>query len=149
MHKINCVFCAILRGTEPVSRVYEDDHLLAFMDIRPVRAGQLLIVPRQHTDHFCDLPDELAMRVLQLGQRLARVLRESLQPQRVGMIVHGFGVPHAHLIVLPLQHVWDITSSANACLEGDAVKFRWEQVPLAPRAELDALAAQLAARLTG
>ncbi len=149
MRNVNCVFCAILRGTEPVSRVYEDEQLLAFMDVRPVRPGQLLVIPKQHIDHFCDLPDELATRVLLLGQRLARVLRASLKPQRVGMIAHGFGVPHAHLIVLPLQHVWDITSSANAYLEGGAVKFRWEQVALAPREELDALAAQLAARLTG
>jgi len=145
----NCIFCAILSGAAPASRVYEDEHILAFMDTRPVRAGQVLVVPKQHIDHFCDLPDELATRVLLLGQRLARALQAEHQPARVGMVVHGFGVPHAHLIVLPLHHAWDITSAANAYLDNGQIKFRWEQLPLTPRAELEALAGQLSARLAG
>jgi histidine triad (HIT) family protein len=139
-----CIFCEIIAGRSPASHVYQDDHVLAFMDIRPVRPGQLLIIPRAHIDHFSDLPDDLAIRLLLLGQRVSRVLHRLLSPRRVGMIVHGFGVPHAHLVVLPLEQAPDITSSAYACIENGAVKFRWEQVPLADRAELDALAERLA-----
>jgi histidine triad (HIT) family protein len=142
------VFCEIVRGQSSASRVFEDDDVLAFLDIRPVRAGQLLVIPKQHIDHFCDLPDDLATHILMVGQRLARVLRDFAQPPRVGMIVHGFGVPHAHLVVMPLNHPWDITSSANAYIEDDAVKFRWDRVALTPRNELDALAEQLRARLS-
>ena len=142
-----CVFCAIAAHSEPASVIYQDADILAFMDIRPVRPGQVLIVPRQHIDHFCDLPDELATRMLLLGQRLSRVLREGDAVRRAGLIVHGFGVPHAHLIVLPLHHPWDITSAQNAYLEDGAIKFRWDQVPLAPRAELDDVAARLGQQL--
>jgi histidine triad (HIT) family protein len=142
-----CVFCAVAAHTEPASMIYEDADILAFLDIRPVRPGQVLIVPRQHIDHFCDLPDELATRLLLLGQRLSRVLREGENVRRSGLIVHGFGVPHAHLIVLPLHHPWDITSAANAYLEDGAVKFRWDQVPLAARVELDGEAGRLAQQL--
>jgi histidine triad (HIT) family protein len=146
---LSCVFCEIVHGQAAASRVHEDDHVLAFLDIRPVRAGQLLVIPKQHIDHFCDLPDDLATHILVVGQRLASVLRDFAKPERVGMIVHGFGVPHAHLIVLPLHHPWDITSSANAYLEGDAIKFRWDQVALASRNELDALAENLRTQLAG
>jgi histidine triad (HIT) family protein len=142
-----CIFCAIRAGSEPCSRVYQDEHVLAFMDIRPVRPGQLVVIPGQHIDHFCDLPDDLAAHVLLTGQRCARALREMFQPQRVGMIVHGFGVPHAHLLVLPLHHVWDITSAANGYIEEGAIRFRWDQVALAARGELDHLAARIAGRL--
>jgi histidine triad (HIT) family protein len=140
----HCIFCEIIAGRSPASLVYQDDQILAFMDIRPVRPGQLLIIPRTHIDHFSDLPDDLAIRLVLLGQQISRVMRRLLSPRRVGMIVHGFGVPHAHLVVLPLEQVADITSSAFAYIENGAVKFRWEQVPPADRAELDALAERLA-----
>lgn len=143
----NCIFCSIRDGSQTCSRVHEDEHVLAFMDIRPVRPGQMLIIPKQHIDHFCDVPDELAMRIMQVGQRCARALRELFQPQRVGMVVHGFGVPHAHLMLMPLHHVWDITSAANSYLEDGVIKFRWEQVTQAPRQELDDVAARMVARL--
>jgi histidine triad (HIT) family protein len=144
---VRCIFCSIIAGAEPASRVYEDEHILAFLDIRPVRPGQLLVIPKQHVDHFDDLPDELALRIVQVGKNIATAMRRTLRPKRVGMIVHGFGVPHAHLIVLPLEHPWDITSAANAYIENGTVKFRWDQVPEADRADLDAMAQRLAATL--
>jgi histidine triad (HIT) family protein len=137
---VSCVFCEIIAERAPASIVYADDHIVAFLDIRPVRPGQLLIIPRRHIDHFCDLPDELSIRILLLGQRVSRVLRRILSPKRVGMIVHGFGVPHAHLVVLPLEHATDITSSANAFIDDGKVRFSWDRVPLADRTELDAMA---------
>jgi histidine triad (HIT) family protein len=144
---VDCVFCAIRDGRESASRVYEDDRVLAFMDIRPVRRGTLLVVPKQHIDHFIDLPDDLASAVLMTGQRLARSLRCVLRPKRVGMVVHGFGVAHAHVIVIPLEHPWDITAAQFAEIADGRVIFRWENVQVAARAELDALAATLASTL--
>ena len=142
-----CVFCAIRDGAEPASVVYEDDVLLAFMDIRPVRPGQLLVVPRRHIDHFDDLPDDLAAAAFVVGLRLSRVLRRVLVPRRVGLIVHGFGVPHAHLVVVPLEHPWDITAAQFASIEGGRIVFRWETVPLADRDDLEAVANTLRAAI--
>ena len=143
----NCIFCDILAGRAPASFVYRDDRLAAFMDIRPVRAGQVLIIPHAHIDHFSDLPDDDALNIFQFGQRLARAMRNTLKLKRVGMVVHGFGVPHAHLVVLPLLEGPDITSAQNAVLVDGKVRFRWEQVPLAPRAELEQTAQVLRAAL--
>ena len=123
--------------------VFEDDQILAFMDIRPVRRGQLLVVPKQHVDAFADLPDDLACAVFLAGQRLARAVRRILAPERVGMIIHGFGVPHAHLVLVPLEHPWDITAAQFAVLENGRLTFRWEAVPLAERQDLDAIARSL------
>ena len=59
------------------------------------------------------------------------------------MIVHGFGVAHAHFVVLPLEHPWDITAAQFSYIEDGAVKFLWDKVELAPRAELDVTAERL------
>lgn len=134
---VSCVFCAIVRGETPASVVFEDERIVAFMDIRPVRPGQTLVIPRDHVDHFCDLPDDLASEVFMFGHRLSRAMRDALAPERVGMVVHGFGVRHAHLIVLPMEHPWDVTSARASYVEDGRAKFRPEEVDLAPRRELD------------
>jgi len=139
----DCIFCAILAGRAPASFVYRDEHIAAFMDIRPVRKGQVLVIPQAHIDHFSDVSDEDATRIFLFGQKLARAMRRTLEHKRIGMVVHGFGVPHAHLVVLPLLVGPDITSAQNAVLENGEIRFRWEQVPLAPREELEATASEL------
>ena len=63
-----CVFCRIVAGREPCSRVHEDDVSLGFMGIRPARPGELMIIPKEHIDHFCDIPDDLAAHILLVAQ---------------------------------------------------------------------------------
>jgi len=135
-----CVFCQIVAGRAPASVVYEDERVLAFMDIRPVNAGQLAVIPREHVEHFCDLADDLACHILVQAQRLSRNLRERLGPERVGLVVSGYGVAHAHLVVVPLRGPDDITSAKYAGLEGGQIKFGVGHLKEEPRAELDRLA---------
>ena len=98
-----CIFCDIVNRAAEASIVYEDDRIMAFMTLRPVNPGEFLIIPKDHIDHFCDIPDDLTCHIMLHAQRLSRNLRERLKPERVGLVVHGYGVAHAHLIVLP-QH---------------------------------------------
>ena len=146
---MSCVFCRIRDGREPASLVHEDAEVLAFMDIRPIRRGQLLVVPRVHVDHFTDLPEELATAVFQSALRLGRAVQSVLAPKRVGLIVHGFGVAHAHIVVVPLEHPWDITAAQFAVLQEGRLTFRWDAVPRADRSDLDAVAIALRDRLEG
>lgn len=136
----SCVFCKIVAGEEPASVLYEDEGVMAFMDTRPVNAGQFVVIPREHVDHFCDLPDDLACRILVQAQRLSRNLRERLRPERVGLVVHGYGVAHAHLIVAPQHGPDDITSGRMAYSEGGQIKFGVGHLNEPTREELDGLA---------
>ena len=140
----SCVFCKIVAGEEPASVVYEDEGVLALMNIRPVRPGELLVIPKEHIDHFCDVPDGLACRILVEAQRLSRNIRERLKPERVGLVVHGFGVPHAHLVVVPQHGPDDIVSGRMAYLEDGQIKFGVKHLKEESRAELDRLARLLA-----
>ena len=136
----SCVFCKIVAGVEPASVLYEDESVLALMNIRPIHPGEFMLIPKEHVDHFCDLTDELACRVLAQAQRLSRNMRERLKPQRVGLVVHGYGVPHAHLVVVPQHGPDDITSGRMAYLEGGQIKFGVGHLKETTRAELDRLA---------
>ena len=140
----SCVFCKIVAGEAPASVLYEDEDVLALMNIRPIHPGEFMVIPKAHVDHFCDLSDELACKVLAQAQRLSRNLRERLRPERVGLVVHGYGVPHAHLIVVPQRGPDDITSGRMAYLEGGQIKFGVGHLTEPPREELDELARLLA-----
>jgi histidine triad (HIT) family protein len=140
----SCIFCKIVGGEAVSSVVYEDDLVMAFMNIRPVNRGEFLIIPKEHIDHFCDVPDEVACHIMIHAQRLSRNLRARLNPQRVGLVVHGWGVPHAHLVVVPLHESSDIVSAKLASIEDDQVKFNFELLPEPSRIELDELAKLLA-----
>ena len=113
---------------------------MAFMTIRQINLGEFLIIPKEHIDHFCDIPDDLSCHVITHAQRLSRNLRERLKPQRVGLVVHGYGVPHAHLVVVPLHDASDIVSAKYAYIEDGQVKFSEDLVPETSRSELDRLA---------
>ena len=109
----------------------------------PINPGELMLIPKQHIDHFCDVPDALAARIMTLAQRFARSIRRELEPLRVGLVVHGFGVPHAHLIVVPQHCPTDITSSRFAYLNAGQIEYGIQHVPEVPRGELDLMAASL------
>lgn len=67
-----CVFCEIIAGRAESSLVYEDEHVIAFMDIRPLTPGHLLVVPRSHADYLEDLDEDLGASLFRAGHRLAR-----------------------------------------------------------------------------
>jgi histidine triad (HIT) family protein len=136
----DCTFCEIVAGRGPASVVYDDDRILAFMTVNPTRPGEFLLVPKAHVDHFCDLDDALSAHLCVVAQRLSRNLRERLRPLRVGWVVHGFGVAHAHLIVVPQHDPADIVSGRHVLVEEGVVRFSAEHLPTPPRAELDRLA---------
>ena len=102
-----CVFCEIIAGRAESSLVYQDEHVIAFMDIQPLTPGHLLAVPRSHADYLEDLDEDLGAHLFRAGHRLARALRRSGLPcDRVNLfLADGEAafqeVFHVHLHVLP------------------------------------------------
>jgi histidine triad (HIT) family protein len=140
IQNLNCIFCKIISGKEPSSKVYEDEDILAFLDLRPINPGELLIIPKEHIDHFYDVPDEIATKIIILAQKLAKKIKEKFNPLRVGYVVHGFGVPHAHFVLVPLNKRDDITSARFMRIEDGKIIINFEQVPFQTRGELDRVA---------
>ena len=136
----SCVFCKIVAGQLESSKVYEDDEILAFMDIQPVQQGQVLVIPKQHIDHFSDIPDALALRIYMKTHALMKAMRKVVRPDRMGLVVHGYGVPHAHVIIVPQHQEDDITSGRMADIENGRIIFTIKKLPVVPREELAQMA---------
>ena len=141
----DCIFCRIVEGKAESSKVYEDERVLAFMGLHQIRPGQFLVIPKRHIDHLTDVPDDLASHTFLVAKRFARNALERLNPRplRMGMVVHGFSVPHAHVVVVPQHDENDITSGRIATVENGEVVFSTDLLPSVERDELDSLASLL------
>jgi histidine triad (HIT) family protein len=134
-----CLFCRIAAGSIPAHIVHEDELVVAFLDIGPIRPGHTQIIPRKHFDYFEDLPDDIASRVLQIGQRLAKSMKALYRVERVGFLFTGGDIAHAHAHVVPMHAPTDITSrryitngevnfAALPCPEADEMRTVAEQL---------------------
>jgi histidine triad (HIT) family protein len=132
-----CVFCDIVHGTAPASLVYQDDTVIAFMDIQPITQGHMLVVPREHAVLMTDINEPAAMRSFKIARRLAAVARHTLGASGINLIVMDGeaayqDVPHFHIHVIPRYPK-----------DGFGLTFpdSYEKAPA--RAQLDAIAAAL------
>ena len=135
----SCLFCRIARGEIPSHRVHESEHAIAFLDIRPIRKGHVLIVPREHFPYYDDLRPEVADDVMRTAQRLAPVLRKTLGVERVGLFFTGVDIAHAHAHVVPMVEPTDITSPRYIAER----PLTFGPAPLAPTEELKEAAAAI------
>ena len=124
--------------------MYEDDIVAAFMTLQPTAPGECLIIPKTHVDHFTDLSDEVAQRIMLVAQRLGRRMRECFTLERVGYLVHGYGVAHAHFIIVPQQGPHHLTSDRLARIVDGEIVFDMSRLPIAERSALDENALKLA-----
>ena len=138
-----CIFCKIAKREIPSHIVHDDEDSFAFMDIRPIRLGHVLVIPKLHIDHFSDLPDAAAIKVLMVAQHLAKKLRAAVKPPRVGLLVGGFAVPHAHLHVVPMEDGHDLTSQMYAKIADGKVTYDITNIPPAAPEALKAMAERL------
>ncbi len=102
----DCIFCAIVAGAIPSTRVYEDERTIAFMDIQPASEGHLVVIPKAHTTDLLTIPAEDLTAVVLAGQKLARRVTEVLGADGVNLLnnrgAHAWQtVFHFHLHVIP------------------------------------------------
>jgi histidine triad (HIT) family protein len=107
---LDCLFCRIASHDVEAVVLHEDEELMAFLDIGPIRPGHTQIIPKSHVATFELLPGSLAARMVHLGQQLARRMKEVFGVERVAFLFTGGDVPHAHAHVVPLHEKTDVTS---------------------------------------
>ena len=78
----DCIFCKIIEGSIPSAKIYEDEHVYAFMDIMPVTKGHTLIIPKKHRENVYDLTEEEAVNLFKVVPKIANALKESFQTSR-------------------------------------------------------------------
>lgn len=100
----NCIFCKIVAGEIPSHKIYEDDLFFAFLDINPINIGHTLLVPKDHQDVLFDIPDTEYTKLWLKAKELAPAIQGVTKAKRIGVIVEGFAVPHAHIHLVPIYH---------------------------------------------
>ncbi len=136
----DCVFCKIVAGQIPSTRVFEDEHTLAFMDLGQVNPGHTLVAVKKHAENIYALDDEQAAAVARTSVRVSRAIREAFKPE--GLSVYqangkaaGQTVFHYHVHLLP-RHA------------GDGMELTWP-VKNPPREKLEEYAGKIRAGLAG
>ena len=100
----DCQFCKIVRGEVEAEIVLDEEHVVGFLDIRPVFKGHTLLVPREHIDTLVDLPESLVVPLFTTTQRVAEVMTSALGAQGTFVAMNNVvsqSVPHLHVHVVP------------------------------------------------
>ncbi len=103
------IFSKIISGEIPCYKVAEDDRCLSFLDIRPIVFGHTLVIPKVEVDYIFDMDDEYLAHMHVFAKRVARVLREEVPCLRIGVMVAGLEVPHAHIHLVPMHSIGDLS----------------------------------------
>jgi len=135
----DCIFCKIIEGSAPSSKVYEDDICIAFLDVQPVNPGHVLVVPKVHSKNLSDLPADTGAHLFQVAQRIALGMPEAnIKSEGINLILAhkeaaGQDVFHVHFHVIPRYKG-----------DGFGFKFGPDYRNLPKRSELDSIAKQIA-----
>jgi histidine triad (HIT) family protein len=128
------IFTRIINGEIPGRIIWRDEGCVAMVDIRPLNRGHTLVIPISEVDRWTDLTVEIASHCLEVAHAVGRAQMAAFSPDRIGLLVAGFEVPHTHLHVVPVDHMGHLDfASAN---------------PDASPTELDAVANELRIALT-
>lgn len=100
---MSSIFSKIIAGEIPCHKIYEDDDFIAFLDIRPIRAGHALLVPKKEVDYIFEHEDELLAKMLPVAKKLGRAIESVVPCVRMGLTVLGLEVPHTHLHLVPID----------------------------------------------
>ena len=116
------IFSKIIAGEIPSYKIAEEDRFYAFLDIHPMSKGHTLVVPKQETDYLFDLDDALLGDMAVFAKKVAKAIEKAVPCNRVGMMVIGLEVPHAHIHLIPIQKEGDM-SLANPKLQLSPEEF--------------------------
>ena len=103
------IFTRIVNGELPCHLIAETEDFLAFLDVQPLVEGHTLVIPKKETDYFFDLDDLAIAGLMTFAKRVARAIKAEIPCKRIGVSVIGLEVPHAHVHLIPINSIGDMT----------------------------------------
>lgn len=97
------IFSKIIAGDIPCYKIAEDNHYMAFLDINPLAEGHTLVIPKVEVDYVFDLEDDVLMGLQIFAKKVAIAQKKAITCMRIGQLVIGTEVPHAHIHLIPFQ----------------------------------------------
>lgn len=102
------IFSKIIAGEIPSYKVGEDERFYAFLDIRPVTKGHVLVVPKKEIDYIFDLDDDTLSGLIIFAKKIAKAMQKAVDCKRIALAVIGLEVPHAHIHLAPVAKESDM-----------------------------------------
>ncbi|HTT26952.1 MAG TPA: HIT family protein [Solirubrobacteraceae bacterium] len=123
------IFSRIVAREIPAHILREDADYLAFLDVRPIREGHTLVIPKTEIDDVFDLPEQLLAGLLPFARPVAQAIQQVTGATRIGVAVLGLEVPHAHIHLVPIDGLHDLdfrraTPADDADLASTAERIR-------------------------
>ncbi len=123
------LFTRIINGEIPCHKILEDGQFLAFLDIRPINQGHTLVIPKKEIDYLFDMEDNLLKEMMIFAKQAARMIQRAVPCKKIGIMVAGLEVPHAHIHLVPIFEVMDLNfarakTASNEELAKTAEKIR-------------------------
>ena len=106
------IFTRIVNGEIPSYKIAESDEFFAFLDINPLARGHALVIPRKETDYIFDLDDESYTGLFAFARKVGRAIEQVIPCKRIGIIVFGLDVPHAHVHLIPINKSSEMSFSS-------------------------------------
>lgn len=103
------IFTKIINGDIPSYKIAEDENYYAFLDINPMSKGHTLVVPKKEVDYIFDLPDENYEGLMKFSKKVAAAIEAVIPCNRIGLMVFGLEVPHAHVHLIPINDTNDMS----------------------------------------
>lgn len=105
------LFSKIINGEMPSYKIAENDKFYAFLDINPISMGHTLVVSKQEIDYIFDLEDRLLADMNVFAKKVAKAIESVVECERIGVAVIGLEVPHAHIHLVPINRIGDLSFS--------------------------------------
>ncbi|KOP37618.1 HIT family protein [Flavobacterium sp. WLB] len=116
---MSSIFTKIVNGEIPAYKIAEDDNFLAFLDVNPNAKGHTLCIPKQEIDKIFDMDDEQYLGLMKFSKKVATALEKTVPCKRIGIAVVGLEVPHAHVHLIPLNHMDEMRFQNKVSLSKD------------------------------
>lgn len=106
---MSTIFSKIIAGDIPCYKVAENDKFFAFLDINPVAKGHTLVVPKKEVDYIFDIEDDMLKEMILFAKKVSKAIEKAIPCNRIGVSVIGLEVPHAHIHLMPINNLHDMS----------------------------------------
>ena len=103
------IFTKIINGEIPCHKIAESDQYFAFLDINPQTKGHTLVIPKKEVDYLFDVEDDLLAGIMPFAKKVAVAIKKVVDCERIGVVVAGLEVPHAHIHLVPINTMKDLS----------------------------------------
>lgn len=125
---MSSLFTKIINQEIPSFKLLEDDYFYSFLDIRPISRGHTLVIPKVEVDRFYDMQELYLSKILIFAKPLVEAIEKAISCLRVGSLIAGLEVPHAHLHLVPIQSMHEFSFEYAKPMAQDELKQVQENI---------------------